>query len=221
MARARFRTALGRATVERALRSSAPFLLASSMSDTSTGLLFAARDPTDHTAWTRLVTLYTPLLSAWMHRADVPRRDADDLVQEVLLAVAREMPSFQYDRSRGTFRGWLRSILTNRIRHYRRTRRSTPTAEPITDVLEALADPASDLAREWDREHDRHVAAGLLEAVRPGFAERTWEAFTRVVMDGEKPAEAASTLGMSIDGVYQARCRVLARLREEAAGLLD
>lgn len=190
-------------------------------SDTSTGLLFAARDPADQTAWNRLVNLYTPLLSAWMHRARVPRQDADDLVQEVLLAVAREMPGFEYDRSRGTFRGWLRTILTNRIRNHRRASRSTPAAEPTTDMLEALADPTSDLARQWDREHDRHVAAGLLEAVRPDFAERTWEAFTRVVMDGEKPAEVALNLCMSIDNVYQARCRVLARLRVEAAGLLD
>jgi RNA polymerase sigma-70 factor (ECF subfamily) len=191
------------------------------MSDTSTGLLIRVRNPADGTAWTRLVTVYTPLLSAWLHRAGLPRQDADDLVQEVLLAVAREMPAFEYDRSRGSFRGWLRTILTNRIRNHQRARNRTPAAEPFdNNMLDALADPASDLSREWDREHDRHVAAGLLGAVRPEFGDRVWASFTRVVMDGERPIEVAAALGTSIDSVYQARSRVLARLREEAGGLL-
>lgn len=178
------------------------------MSDTSTGLLLRVRDPADGTAWTCLVTLYTPLLAAWVRRAGVPQQDADDLVQEVLLAVAREMPAFEYDRSRGTFRGWLRTILTNRIRNHQRARTRTPTAEPFdNNMLDALADPASDLSREWDREHDRHVAAGLLEAVRPEFGDRVWASFTRVVMDGERPADVAAALGTSIDSVYQARSR--------------
>lgn len=191
------------------------------MSDTSTGLLLRVRDPADGTAWNRLVTLYTPLLAAWVRRAGLPRQDADDLVQEVLLAVAREMPTFQYDRTKGTFRGWLRTILANRIRSHQRARTRTPAAEPLdNNMLEALADPASDLSQEWDREHDRHVAAGLLEAVRPEFGDRVWASFTRVVLDGERASEVAAALGTSIDSVYQARSRVLTRLREEAGGLL-
>jgi len=73
----------------------------------------------------------------------------------------------------------------------------------------------------WDAEHDRHVAAGLLDAVRQEFGGTVWAAFFRVVMGGEKPADVAADLGTSVDAVYQARSRVLARLRREAAGLLD
>jgi RNA polymerase sigma factor (sigma-70 family) len=192
------------------------------MSETSSALLLRLRDHADHAAWSRLVTIYTPLLTAWIRRAGVAPQDADDLVQEVLLAAARELPGFRYDRSQGSFRGWLRSVLIRRIRHHQRGRNRTTTTRPLDDaLLDSLEDPASDLSREWDAEHDGHVAAGLLETARPDFAEQTWVAFTRIVMDGEKPAAVAADLGMSLDAVYQARSRVLARLRQEADGLLD
>jgi RNA polymerase sigma-70 factor (ECF subfamily) len=190
--------------------------------DTSTGLLLSARDRDDHAAWSRLVSVYTPLLHAWIRRAGMPPHDADDLVQEVLLAVAREMPDFTYDRRKGTFRGWLRTILANRIRDRRRAWRTPLSAEPADDgVLDSLADPHSDMTRAWDAEHDQHVAARLLEGVRHEFGDRIWQSFTRCVMDSERPADVAADLGTSVDAVYQARSRVLARLRREADGLLD
>lgn len=192
------------------------------MHDTSSTLLLRVRDTGDHPAWSRLVALYTPLLHAWVRRAGVLPQDADDLVQEVLLALAREMPAFRYDRTKGTFRGWLRTVLTNRVRYGRRAGRGRGPAETDAGIdLDALEDPASELSRVWDEEHDRHVAAGLLDAVRHEFGGTVWSAFIRVVTGGEKPAEVAADLGLSVDSVYQARSRVLARLRREAAGLLD
>jgi RNA polymerase sigma-70 factor (ECF subfamily) len=190
--------------------------------ETSSTLLLSARDPADRPAWFRLVTIYSPLLHAWIRRAGIPPHDADDLVQEVLLALARELPTFSYDRTKGTFRGWLRTILANRIRYSRRAseRYGRAATEAGLD-LDALADPSSELSRVWDADHDRHVAAGLLEAVRHEFGGKVWRAFMRVVMDGERPAEVAADLGMSVESAYQARSRVLARLRREAAGLLD
>lgn len=184
--------------------------------ETSSTLLLSARDRGDHAAWTRLVRIYSPLLYAWVRRAGVTGPDIDDIVQEVLLAVAREMPSFRYDSSRGSFRGWLRTTLLNRVRHHRRG--GIPTAGGVgLDAVEAH----DDLRRIWDEEHDRHVVSGLLDAVRHEFGEKVWAAFTRVVMDGESPAEVAAALNTSVDAVYQSRSRVLARLRREAEGLLD
>lgn len=192
------------------------------MHDTSSTLLLRVRDPANRPAWSRLVALYTPLLHAWVRRAGIPPQDADDLVQEVLLALARELPTFSYDRTKGTFRGWLRTVLTNRVRYSRRSDRGCGPAETDAGIdLDALEDPASELSRVWDEEHDRHVAAGLLDAVRQEFGSTVWAAFIRVVMGGEKPADVAADLGTSVDAVYQARSRVLARLRREAAGLLD
>src|ERR1700682_278464 len=146
------------------------------MADTSSGLLLRVRDGTDREAWTRLGHLYAPLLHTWLHRYGVPAHDADDLVQEVLLAAAREMPAFRYDHSRGSFRGWLRTVLVNRLRQHRRSRRSLPLPTRDEALLDQLEDTHSDLARNWDLEHDQHIMGRLLELVRPDFGPATWEA---------------------------------------------
>src|SRR5438270_675372 len=76
--------------------------------------------------WRRLCDLYQPLLRAWMARSGVPDVDADDLSQDVLLVVFREIGGFSR-RGTGAFRGWLRSILVNRVRDYFRSRRYRPS----------------------------------------------------------------------------------------------
>src|SRR5437868_3771579 len=152
------------------------------MSDTSISLLDRLRLRPDEASWKRLVDLYTPLLHHWLRRDAVQPNDADDLVQEVLAVVAREMPRFQHDQRRGAFRSWLRAILVHRLRDAWRARRYRPIATGDSAVerqLEELADPASGLSRLWDEEHDRHVLRRLLELIEPEFAPQTWKAFRR------------------------------------------
>src|SRR5262245_93828 len=159
-----------------------------SMSETSPSLLERLRDPADPRSWQRLVHLYTPLIRGWLRRHGVQEQDADDLVQEVLLAVVRELPRFHYDRARGSFRGWLRVVTANRLRAFWRARRRPGAGGPddLALVLEELEDPASRLSRAWDDEHDRHVFARLLELIEPEFEPATWRAFRRVALDGAK-----------------------------------
>jgi RNA polymerase sigma factor (sigma-70 family) len=192
---------------------------------TSSSLLLRVRDHADHEAWRRLHALYAPLLRDWLRRHAVPPHDHDDIVQDVLHAVAQEMPDFTYDRSRGGFRGWLRTVLVNRLRNYWRQGRSRPLATGDSDfqtsVLDQLEDPRSGLSQVWDREHDEHVVARLLELVRGDFEPATWEAFRRTALGGEDTATVAEALGLTPNAVKLARHRVLKRLRQEAEGLID
>jgi RNA polymerase sigma-70 factor (ECF subfamily) len=59
------------------------------------------------------------------------------------------------------------------------------------------------------------------EMVRAEFENRTWDAFRRVAIEGQPSARVATDLGMSIEAVYQAKSRVLRRLRQELDGLLE
>ncbi len=54
-----------------------------------------------------------------------------------------------------------------------------------------------------------------LELVRAEFEPRTWEAFRRVAIERQPPVRVANELGMSIQAVYQAKSRVLRRLRQD------
>jgi RNA polymerase sigma-70 factor (ECF subfamily) len=60
-----------------------------------------------------------------------------------------------------------------------------------------------------------------LELVSGEFESRTWQAFWRSAVEGDAPADVAADLGISVWAVYKARSRVLQRLREEFAELLE
>src|SRR5260370_13454327 len=85
----------------------------------------------DQQAWQRLVELYTPLVAYWCRRWGVRGDDADDVRQEVFVAVASSVAGFQADRAGATFRGWLRGITHNKLlEHLRRRRPQVQVARP-------------------------------------------------------------------------------------------
>jgi RNA polymerase sigma-70 factor (ECF subfamily) len=194
------------------------------MLETSMSLLDRLRERPDEAAWQRLVDLYSPWVHGWLRRQGVAPADADDLVQDVLGVVVRELPQFQHAQRKGAFRCWLRTITVNRLRGFWRSQQTRPVATGDSDMerrLEELADPDSDLSRLWDQDHDQHVLRRLLELVEPEFAPATWQAFRRVALEGGRPAAVAADLGLSVNAVLLAKSRVLRRLRQEAQGLVD
>ena len=193
------------------------------MPETPISLLERLRIQPDSTSWRRFVDLYTPLLRDWLRRYALPPSEVDDLVQEVLAVLVRELPEFRHDLRRGAFRRWLRGVLVNRLRVYWRDQRTRPLPGIASseDVLGQLEDPASSLSRLWDEEHDRHVAHRLLELIAPEFAPVTWQAFKLLVLEERGTAEVASQLRISANAARIAKSRVLSRLRQEMDGLID
>ncbi len=114
------------------------------MSETSATLLQRLNDRTDSVAWRRLVDLYTPLIGSWLRRQGVSAEDAEDLSQEVLGIVVREVSRFRHNGRAGAFRTWLRTITANCLRQAWRSRRLglRATSPPDFDgVLDQLEDP--------------------------------------------------------------------------------
>jgi RNA polymerase sigma factor (sigma-70 family) len=194
------------------------------VSVTSLTLLERLRVKPSAADWQRFHDAYLPLIRVWLMRVPGLRDEVDDLSQEVLIVVVREVAGFERQRQ-GSFRAWLRQITVNRIRSCWRKRARRPlvgVADTSTeDFLGQLEDPASALASQWDREHDRHVFDHLLATVKDDFQAETWEAFRRFVLDGVPAAKVAQELGVSTNAVILAKARILKRLRDEAGGLLD
>ncbi|MBI1914941.1 MAG: sigma-70 family RNA polymerase sigma factor [Planctomycetes bacterium] len=187
---------------------------------TSLSLLERARGR-DSEAWHGLVQLYSPLVFSWALRAGLGEADAADLVQEVWLSVAAALDEFRRDRQSGTFRGWLWTIARNKIHDHFRKRQGQPEAAGGTtarQVLEAV--PEQEPADEAGAE-DHRLLHRALELLRPQFEERTWRAFWGLTVEGRPAADVGAELGMAANAVHQARFRVLRRLREEMAGLVD
>jgi RNA polymerase sigma-70 factor (ECF subfamily) len=186
---------------------------------TSVSLLERVREQ-DAQAWQRLVQLYGPLVHFWCQRWGVPAEDAEDVVQEVFLAVSRGLSDFERQRC-GSFRSWMRGICRHKFLDHQRRRQRQPDAAEGGTVAQvriqelAEADPAEE-ATEVSGLYRR-----ALELLRTHFEENTWRAFWGVAVDGRPTDVVAGELGMSAVAVRIAKSRVLARLREEMQELID
>jgi RNA polymerase sigma-70 factor (ECF subfamily) len=185
------------------------------MFTTSVALLERLRQPAAHDAWQRFVHLYTPLLYHWAGRLGLQQQDAADLVQDVLTILVQKLPEFRYDQQR-SFRAWLRTVLLNRWRHG--CRRRAPVTGAAGQPEAAVPDPLDDLAED---EYRTYLVGRALRLLQSEFQPGTWRAFWEFVVDGRPASEVAAGLGMRADSVYVAKSRVLRRLRQELAGLLD
>ena len=178
----------------------------------------------DDPNWRRLHDIYEPWILCWLARVPELRSESHDLAQDVLIVVVKELPHFNRQRD-GSFRRWLGNVVVNRIRSYLKKRKRRPLVglDGASGVafVEQLADPTSVLSQEWDLQHDRFVLERLMTAVKIDFTPSTWEAFRRCTFDGEAAATVAAGLGITVNAVLTAKSRVLRRLREEAAGLID
>src|ERR1700758_4172712 len=99
--------------------------------------------------WRRLVSLYEPLLQGWLRRQGVQHADAEDLVGDTLTTLARPPPTFRHSGRPRAFRSWLRGVLVNRLRAFRRSQRVRSGCRADTDphrLADVLADPDSDLS---------------------------------------------------------------------------
>jgi RNA polymerase sigma-70 factor (ECF subfamily) len=195
-----------------------------SLGSTSTRFLrgLQAREPA---AWRRLVRLYGPLVYGWCRRAGLSPQDADDLVQEVYQAVTVSGEGYRHDRPGDTFRGWLRTITRHRILNFFRDHGGEVRAQGGTDAQQQLVQLPAELLDDSDQSQsdsdrqreDKQLAHRALALLSAEFEESTRRAFERIVFDGRSPAEVAAELEMSVAAVYQAKSRVLKRLREELA----
>jgi RNA polymerase sigma-70 factor (ECF subfamily) len=194
------------------------------MDNTQMSLLLRAQDG-EEGAWRRVVDLYQPLIRSWLiHQGGVRDQEAEDLTQDVLAAIVKNLKRFEHNGRPGAFRSWLRTITVNRAREFWRAgkcRDQGTGGDAFLDWVNQLEEPDSPLTRLWDEEHDRHVLARLLALLDEEFEPSTVTAFRRTTFDGAAPRDVATEMGMSVAAVYGAKARVLQRLRQEAAGLID
>jgi RNA polymerase sigma-70 factor (ECF subfamily) len=188
------------------------------MDSTSSSLLERLRQPNQAQAWARFVELYTPLLLRWARRAGLPPQDAADFTQEVFALLLQKLPQFTYDPAR-KFRAWLRTLALNKWRDLNRRRPLPRAAEGDPAVDEVTTEGGFDSF--WEAEHRQHLVRRALEVMQAEFQPTTWQACWECVVNDRSAAEVGTQLGLSEGAVYVAKSRVLRKLRQELAGLLD
>jgi RNA polymerase sigma-70 factor (ECF subfamily) len=186
------------------------------MNTTPVSLLERLRLDDPRAAWDRFVRLYTPLLSHWARKLGLQGPEADDLVQEVFTLLVQKLPEFRYDPAK-RFRAWLWTVTVNK--HRERLRRRSLAAGGPAALEEVSVPDASEAVGEAD--YQQYLVKRAVQLMQDEFQPATWKAFWECVVAGRPGAEVAAELGVTENAVYLAKGRVLRRLREELAGLLD
>lgn len=188
---------------------------------THASLLLRVRDFSDARAWQDFVECYAPGIFDWCRRFGLQDSDSADATQMVLIKLASELRSFEYDPRRGRFRGWLktitRNVTTDLMRTWKERAAGGSTFAPTEPAPES--DPASILFEEVEKGYQaellRRAAANVQLRVKPA----TWSVWQMTCEQEIDARDAASRLGISIGDVYVAKSRILKMLREEVARL--
>jgi RNA polymerase sigma-70 factor (ECF subfamily) len=186
-------------------------------SQTGTTLKAVLRDPADPQAWKAFVRRYTPKVLAWCRRWHLQPADAQDVTQEVLYKLARQLREFHYDPAKGHFRSWLKTVTRHVWSDLCESRRRAGWGSGDPHV-QRLLDEQEDRASLPEALEDAFVQEVYEEArtrVQLRVSRQTWEAFRLVVVDNWPGDRVAAQLGMKVAAVYRSKHRVRQMLQEE------
>ena len=169
----------------------------------------------DSRAWTEFCSIYEPLIHRFARNQGLQDADAKELVQDVMISVAKSVKDWRVDASRGRFRAWLFRIARNRLIDHLRKRRPD-RASGGTEELSALGNVVARESVEatLESQHRQELFRSAAALVRDEVQPSTWQAFWKTYVGGLSSEDAARELGITVGAVYIARSRVLHRLRQ-------
>jgi RNA polymerase sigma-70 factor (ECF subfamily) len=194
---------------------------------TRESLLERLRNWEDQASWHDFFETYWKLIYKFARRAGLAEAEAQDVVQETVITVARKLPEFHYDPARGSFKAWLHTVAHSRIqdhfrrKHYRRDGQQLPREQELnTSLLEAQAAPATpDLSDVWDEEWHQSILERATERVKLAVSPKQYQMFYLHGLQGMPAAQVAARLNVSRAEVYTAKYRVALLLKKEIKAL--
>lgn len=189
-------------------------------------LLSRLQDWSDGESWKDFFDTYWRLIYSVAIKSGLSEAEAQDVVQETVICVAKEIAKFRRDRAMGSFKGWLRNITRWRIADQLR-KRATPPCKGADDaigdpvpVLEEIPDPAgSGLETLWEEEWRTNLFAAAVERAKRRVREEDYQIFDLYVIKEWPVLKVARTLGVSIGQVYIAKHRVSALIKKQLRAL--
>jgi RNA polymerase sigma-70 factor (ECF subfamily) len=197
-----------------------------SLLPTRQSLLSRLRDWQDEAGWREFFDMYWRLIYNVARKSGLADAEAQDVVQNTFIYLARRMRGFHYDPARGSFKSWLRVVTRSRIHVFWRTQKADekfirePLPDAADDDVEAQPNASADALDEvWQREWEENLVNTALRRVRAKVSSQQLLIF-RLSTLGELPlAQVAKKLGVNLAQVYLARHRVGRLLKAEVLRL--
>ena len=196
----------------------APFQ--SHLAATRASLLTRLKDPGDDTGWQRFFDTYAGLIHNCALKAGCSPTEADDVLQEVLLSVAREIPNFKYDPKKGAFKSWLFCIVGRRVIDLFRKRRVGDARRLDSAFLpDEIGSANHEMEAGWENEWREHVLNRASDLVKTQVSANQWQMFELSTVQDWPMERITAFLGVNRAQVYMARMRVT-RLMKRAMAVI-
>lgn len=183
-------------------------------------LLHRALDVGDEEAWSHLVEHYRRFIYYILHGLNVSQSDIEDICQQVLISLMRDLP--KYDATRARFRTWLSAVIRNTaISHFRKQGRHQKRVDGLrSELLIENQCQANEVDAYIEREWATYIATQAMARVRDVFQGQAIVVF-ELGLDGLAAAEIAEKTGLTVSTVYTLRKRVKKRLYLEILQLTE
>ena len=180
---------------------------------TRASLLSRVRDVGDSEGWSEFFKRYRDLIRRLALRAGLNDSEADDVLQETMTCLARQLPEFRYDPARGSFKGWLSTIVRRRVIDQLRKRRPE---QPLDDAaLERSYRPDE----HWDDEWRAYLVREALVRVRAAVSPLQFQMFDLYALQHMKMTDIKRLLNVNAPQVYMAKMRVGTIFKRELESL--
>lgn len=189
--------------------------------DTRASLLLQVRDPANRVAWELFVGIYRPVIVRIALAKGLQHADAQDLAQQVLVAVAGAVGGWERRDSSTRFRHWLSRVTKNAILNalVRRPKDEAEGGGAHEHLLSDVVDSDGNTTRLIELEVRKELYRRATRIVSMEFRADSWQAFEMSVAGDASVEEVAEKLGKSVGAVYTARSRIMFRLRQVIAEL--
>jgi RNA polymerase sigma factor (sigma-70 family) len=190
-------------------------------SRTGSVLLLLLSNPADPNYWSAFVERYAPKIYGWCRQHGLPEADAQDVTQDVLTQLVQKLGTFVYDRHKGSFRGWLKTLTHHAWCDYVESRQRAGLVGDNNEVLHCLETLAAsqDLLERLADTFDLELLSEAQARVQLQVSPRDWKIFESLALEGRTGPEVAKELGMTVTAVLMAKSRVQKRLCREVRRL--
>jgi len=176
----------------------------------------------DQESWQEFFSTYWKLIYSVALKAGLTDEEAEDVVQETVLSVAKKMDTFKYDPEVCSFRGWLMHVTRLRIIDQFRKRQPGVSAKTPqnsdtsrTATIERVPDPTLVLDSIWEEEWQKNVVDAAMERVKRRVKPDHYQIFYLNAVKKLGVRKVASMVGVNVAQVYLVKHRIGTLIKKE------
>lgn len=190
---------------------------------TRTTMVVGLKNLEDQKVWNKFFNSYWKLIYHSARNSGLEDADAQEVVQETVIAITKSICDFKYDRAKGSFKGWLmKTTKWKIIDQFRKIqKKQSREGSDFSEQLENLPDNLPSLHNYWEDNWRKELLEAALERIRDEVNPLYYQVYDLLVAKDGKPKEVAEKLGITASQVYLAKHRITEALKKAVEEIND